>query len=91
MKKTLLICGHYPSPETIGTNMRTINFARFFRQFGTVDIAYFDLLPGEKVESPYFSNEYRIKRKYFRNTFERYFIRLMKRIPEPIYEFSDDS
>ena len=40
MKKTLLICPHYPLPETNGSNMRTMHFVRYFQQFGSVDIAY---------------------------------------------------
>jgi glycosyltransferase involved in cell wall biosynthesis len=31
----------YPLPENIGRRMRTMNFVRFFRRLGTVDLLYF--------------------------------------------------
>jgi len=51
-KKTLLICGDYPLPEITGGNIRTMNFVRFFKKYGSVDIAYSYLLPGAEVGDP---------------------------------------
>jgi polysaccharide biosynthesis protein PslH len=40
MKKTLIVCGAYPQPENTGSNIRTMNFVRFFKEYGAVDLAY---------------------------------------------------
>jgi len=40
MKRTLIICAKYPHPETDGSSMRTMNFARYFSRQGEVDILY---------------------------------------------------
>ncbi len=62
--KTLIICSHYPLPENIGSNMRTMNFARFFRKYGTVDIAYSNTLHGEGEGGSFlFSNEYFLRKE----------------------------
>lgn len=61
MKKTLIICPDYPLPENNGSNIRTMNFVRFFMQFGPVDIAYCrTLLKAEKSNS-IFRNKYFLK------------------------------
>lgn len=77
MKKTLILCTHYPLSENIGTNIRTMSFARFFQNHGTVDIVYSHLLPGEKEQTGnhLFSNEYFLKReaiKSFRGRLTRW-------------------
>jgi hypothetical protein len=56
MKKTLLICDRYPFPEKYGAGMRTMNFVRFFREYGTVDIAYSATLTEGISENRIFSN-----------------------------------
>ena len=38
MKKTLIIAPNYPLPESQGSHMRTMNFARYFAGYGKVDI-----------------------------------------------------
>ena len=40
MKKTLMICDEYSLPENNGGSIRTMNFVRFFKQLGTVDLMY---------------------------------------------------
>jgi polysaccharide biosynthesis protein PslH len=57
-KKTLFICTHYPLPENIGLNIRTMNFVHFFRHYGSVDMAYFQTLPGAQTRNSIFLNEY---------------------------------
>lgn len=57
MKKTLIICSHYPLPEATGANMRTMHFVRFFQQLGSVDIAYTYVLDGAQTGDPTFRNE----------------------------------
>jgi Glycosyltransferase len=39
--KTLIFSSLYPLPENIGTRMRTMNFIRFFKKLGEVDLVYF--------------------------------------------------
>jgi len=56
-KKTLLICGDYPLPEITGGNIRTMNFVRFFKKYGSVDIAYSYLLPGAKAQEILFNRK----------------------------------
>jgi polysaccharide biosynthesis protein PslH len=51
MKKILLICQHYPLPEVVGTNIRTMNFVRFFQEYGTIDVAYSHILSGGKGQA----------------------------------------
>ncbi|MCM0083363.1 glycosyltransferase [Geomonas sp. Red32] len=36
--KTLIMTAHYPLPECTGSDMRTMNFARYFKRHGVVDI-----------------------------------------------------
>lgn len=58
MKKTLIICGYYPLPESTGSNIRTMSFVHSFLDYGSVDIAYSGVLPGAKVNNSIFSHEY---------------------------------
>ena len=36
MKKTLIICAKHPLPEDHGSSIRTMNFVRFFQNYGSV-------------------------------------------------------
>jgi glycosyltransferase involved in cell wall biosynthesis len=45
-KKVCIVTSLYPLPENIGTRMRTMNFVRFFKTIGGVDLVYF--IPGSK-------------------------------------------
>lgn len=40
MKKILLISYDFPLPEDHGSRMRTMNFVRFFQNYGTIDLVY---------------------------------------------------
>lgn len=91
MKKTLLICGYYPLPENIGANMRTMNFVRFLKNYGSVEIAYSNVLPGAQVGNPIFSNEYLLKNKDHKRFKKRLISGFIKGIPVPVYEFCDNS
>lgn len=62
MKRTLIICPHFPLPETNGANMRTMHFVRYFEKLGPVDIAYFYGDPQEGAESLRFSNHFALER-----------------------------
>jgi hypothetical protein len=63
MKKTLIVCEYYPSPQNIGSSIRTLNFARYFRSIGTVDIAYSALFADGKIGNQIFSKEYLLEKK----------------------------
>lgn len=39
--KTLIITSQYPLPEIGGNRMRSMNFVRYFKQFGSVDLAWY--------------------------------------------------
>jgi glycosyltransferase involved in cell wall biosynthesis len=91
IKKTLLICSHYPLPEIYGGNMRTMNFVRFFHGLGSVDISYSHVLPGAQTGNPVFSNEYFLTvrdRRSFKKSLVNGFI---TGTPVPVYEFSRDA
>lgn len=92
MKKTLFICGHYPSPEHIGTTMRTMNFVRFFRSMGSVDIAYTRLLPGGRPGNPLFSREYHLESESLNGKFDRIVRWLhMRNRPLPVSRYGEAS
>ena len=57
-KKTLIICPEYPLPENSGSNIRTMNFVRFFMQFGPVDIAHYKILLKAEKANSIFLNRY---------------------------------
>lgn len=92
MKKTLLICTHYPLPETIGTNMRTMNFVRFFKNHGIVDIAYSRIMPEAQTGNPIFSHEYFLEQEVGQSFQDRLmrWINIKKR-PYPICKYTDHS
>ena len=88
MKKTLLICGQYPLPENSGTNIRTMNFVRFFLQYGSVDLAYSNLRQIVGVENSVFSHVYNLKIEDYKN-FQGRLIRLLKlrEMPSPVINY----
>jgi glycosyltransferase involved in cell wall biosynthesis len=92
MKKTLLICPRYPLPEDHGQTLRTMNFVRFFKNYGTIDIAYSSIFDREQVGNPIFSHEYLLEKE----NAERYQERLIrwakiKSRPIPVSKYSDAS
>lgn len=93
MKKTLLICGRYPLPEDHGSPMRTMNFARFFMNHGSVDIAYSKVSPGARRDDALFSNGILLKKEEFGKNYKNRVLRLvrLRKIPLPVFEFCRDS
>ena len=92
MKKTLLICTEYPLPEHHGASMRTMNFVRFFKNYGTVDIAYSFEPTTKQVRDSTFSNEYVLEDKSSLKSFKRRFIGgLIKGVPIPVYDLDKAS
>jgi glycosyltransferase involved in cell wall biosynthesis len=92
MKKTLILCSHYPLPESIGMNIRTMNFVRFFKNYGAVDVAYSHILLEGKLQNRIFSNEYFLEQEVI----ESFRDRLMRWInikdrPFPISNYADVS
>ena len=85
MKRTLLICNVYPLPEDHGNNMRTMNFVRFFKNYGTLDIVYFVKHIHNQVKHYTFLNEYFLKNENSSKSFKRRFIAgLVKGNPIPV-------
>ena len=60
-KKILIIDFIYPFPENIGRKMRTMNFVRFFKKYGTLDLLYFYDQSKEVDDPGIFTNEYLIQ------------------------------
>ncbi len=90
MKKTLLICDMYPFPEKYGGAMRTMNFVRFLREYGTVDIA-FTSTPAEGVsKNSFFLNEFPLKKKEAVGL-KQHYLNFLKGLPYPIHDYRDDS
>jgi glycosyltransferase involved in cell wall biosynthesis len=54
---TLVISYEYPLPEIGGNRIRTMNLVRYFKQFGDVDIVYFQDFEAEKQTCSVFRNE----------------------------------
>jgi glycosyltransferase involved in cell wall biosynthesis len=89
MKKTIIVCDYYPLPENSGGFIRTMNFARFFKKYGTVDIAYPDEDCGIKPGQSIFSNKYLLGRTdYPLNLINRIGAVLTGR-PYPIRAYND--
>jgi len=61
--KTLIFVDLYPLPENIGTRMRTMNFVRFFKKLGEVDLVYHRTGSEELVGQSPFRKEYRIGKR----------------------------
>ena len=56
--KTLVIASQYPLPETGGNRIRTMNFVRYFKKHGDVDLAYYqDTAPNHQPD-PLFCHEF---------------------------------
>ena len=91
MSRTLLLCGHYPLPENTGANMRTMHFVRFFKERGSVDIAYSQVLPGAETGSSIFEDEYRLNVRSYGSYKTSVLHRLVTGIPSPVYEFDSES
>jgi len=91
MSRTLLLCGHYPLPENTGANMRTMHFVRFFKERGSVDIAYSQVLPGAETGSSLFENEYRLNVRNYSSFRTQVLHRLLTGIPSPVYEWDAGS
>ena len=92
MKKTLLICREYPLPEDHGSSMRTMNFVRFFRNYGTIDIAYSFVPNNTPGGDSIFSKEYFLENKGPSKSFKRLLISgFLKGVPVPVYDIGNAS
>ena len=60
-KKILIVDFMYPLPENLGRRMRTMNFVRFFRKYGPVDLLYFYRESEEVEDKEVFHKEYFIR------------------------------
>ncbi len=91
MKKTIVICGVYPLPENTGTNIRTMNFIRFFKQVGSVEIAYIYPSPDGKIENTIFANEYVLQKDTYPKSFLGRFKAVLRGQPYPIRSYSKNA
>ena len=79
MKKTLIIAPKYPLSEADGSCMRTMNFVRYFKRFGQVDIlcskpdAFDPALDNTFTERYFinFSNNHKIKTSFIRRVVDK--------------------
>ena len=82
----------YPLPEDHGNSMRTMNFVRFFKNYGKVDIVYSVKHVHNQVRQYTFSNEYFLENKDSSKSFRRRFITgLIKGIPIPVRDYDKAS
>jgi glycosyltransferase involved in cell wall biosynthesis len=93
MKRTLIICVTHPLPENIGANIRTMQFARFFRGLGAVDVAYTHRLHGGRVESGFFEHELGLKKQSSTNmSFDKLLKTIMlNEVPWPVAQYTPQS
>lgn len=90
MKKILIICNKYPLPENTGTNIRTMNFVRFFQSLGDIDIAHLE--SGHRLEAKHpFRHEYLLKLHHTPRDFIQKLYLLSHLNPRGIYSYSSDS
>ncbi len=60
---TLIYSDLYPLPENIGTRMRTMNFVRYFKKLGEVDLVYHRTGAENTSGQGPFRKEYRIEKR----------------------------
>jgi glycosyltransferase involved in cell wall biosynthesis len=89
MRKTLLICDVHPLPENTGANIRTMNFVRFFKQYGSVDIVFTYPSPDGTKDDAMFENIYPLERQ----AYPRHFIGRLRAFaegqPYPVHLYTD--
>jgi hypothetical protein len=95
MEKTLMICDEHPLPENNGGSIRTMNFVRFFKQLGTVDLIYNKRRPSHTGAPGVFRKEYFSPIRYLGDKQSRALRirlhRLIHRLPWIIGDISLDS
>ena len=70
-KRILIVDFMYPLPENIGRRMRTMNFVRFFRKYGLVDLLYFHTESETVEEKDAFNKEFYIRHPSYAGEKER--------------------
>jgi len=92
MKKTLVICPEYPLPENSGANIRTMNFVRYFMQFGPIDIAYYRILSKTEKVNSIFLNKYLLEPTDISKSFKRRLISgVISGVPIPLKNITTES
>lgn len=83
--KILVISNGYPLPEDHGTNMRTMNFVRYFQKYGSIDLAYKKQKPLNCNSTNVFSREHYIEQRQTargdRNSLKKRLSRFLRRLP----------
>jgi glycosyltransferase involved in cell wall biosynthesis len=67
--------------------MRTLSFARFFKQYGDVDIVYSQGAAGPSSEDGHFSNWYHLEKKPYPEGFLGRCLLAVKGVPYPVREY----
>jgi len=91
VKKTLIVCGQYPSPENAGSSIRTMNFVRFFKERGIVDLAYTEGTKRLELDGETFRKEYPLKKIDYPAHFGARTSMLLKGFPYPICQYEPGS
>jgi polysaccharide biosynthesis protein PslH len=88
MKRSIIICHYYPFPETSGISIRTMNFVRFFKNMGSVDIAY-TYKPKLCFLDDTFNNRYIFKNTEYPTDYMARTKALLKGRPYPVRAYKD--
>ena len=90
-KKILIICRGYPIPEMTGSDIRTMNFVRFFNKLGSVDIAYSYSADTAMSGNSIFSNKYLLKKKEYPQKIGGRISAILRGLAYPIREYTEYS
>ncbi len=69
--------------------MRTLNFARFFRKCGDIDIVYSEGAPSHSTINHLFASRYHFEKKPYPRAFLGRIRLAIKRVPYPIHEYQE--
>lgn len=91
MTHTLIVCEPYPLPENTGSNIRTMNFVRFFKHHGTVDLVYAEGTKSSEADEDSFRYEYPVIQLGYPTTLRARVGMVINGIPYPIREYESTS
>ena len=91
MKKTLIVCGEYPLPENNGSSIRTMNFLRFFKEHGPVDLAYSEGAKALEANNKTFRNEYPLRKVDYPERIAGRVRMMLKGLPYPVRRYETAS
>lgn len=89
MKKSLVICHFYPLPEKTGGNIRTMNFAKYFKKMGETDIAYTHRSTEKEKNEFFFDQEYKFENTDYPSGIVKRMDAVLSGRPYPVRSYSD--